>query len=108
MPFLTRWLSEFRFFRKAADLRDSARQTYVTPIEVRTTVGALVRGSARDLSECGMSAIIYGELTVGETVLVKYDHPGAARARTVARQAVVQRKYGQRYSFRFGAPLPIA
>src|SRR5690349_18931070 len=60
------WLSALT--RKAPDRRRTTRHTFDVAIEIRTdTAGATLRGVARDLSEKGMGAIVYGDLSVGDT-----------------------------------------
>ena len=56
-----------------------------------------------------MGAIVYGELAVGDTVWVSYDHPsgGARNEQAVVRQGAVRRRYGHRYGFEFLYPLRI-
>lgn len=60
------------------------------------------RGFARDLSETGMGALVYGDLQPGDEVVVKYIHPKPPTMRQlVARTGRVRNRFGQRYGLEF-------
>jgi len=86
--------------------RQSRRIDFREAIEIRTESGETVPGLARDLSETGMGAIVFGyDLSTDEVVWIKYSHPTGDRVQLVVRQAKVCARYGYRYGFQFTHPL---
>ncbi|MGH9522413.1 MAG: PilZ domain-containing protein [Terriglobales bacterium] len=95
-----RWLRDFGS-KPPTNRRQSPRKPFAAAIEVRTVAGTTFRGVARDLSECGMGAIVYADLSVGDSVVVHYEHPRDASSHLVRRSACVRGRYGSRYGFEF-------
>ena len=84
------------------DRRCAERVPFRQEIEVRKESGVLCRGLARDLSDKGMGAIVFGQdLEQGEQVWIKYNHPRAGRSQLIVRRAIVRSNYGFRYGFEF-------
>ncbi len=91
---LKRWLSAHPWEEK----RRSQRRTIQGEVIVNTADGRMHRGISRDLSETGLAAIIYGDLDVGLTVQLRYEHPEGERQ---ARTAVVRNRHGYKHGFEF-------
>jgi hypothetical protein len=85
-----------------AQTRQAPRFAFRESIEVRTASGAVFWGIARDLSRSGLGAIVFADLQVGDSVVVKYAHPEPpADSQFVVRYARVRGRYGSRYAFEF-------
>lgn len=107
MNALSAWLRSV--ISKPADRRRGARQEFKDSIEIRTDSGQIWRGIARDLSVYGMGAVVYADLRVGDSVLVKYTHPDSlGNTQIVARKAVVRSRLGWRYGFEFQHALNVS
>jgi hypothetical protein len=88
--------------RSFAQTRQAPRFAFTDSIEVRTASGAVFRGIARDLSRRGLGAIVFADLQVDDSVVVKYAHPQrSADSQIVVRYARVRTRYGSRYGFEF-------
>ena len=96
------WVDNLPIVRQAPDRRRSERRNFDAAIEIRAA-GVLLRGAADDLSESGISAVVYGELAVGDVVWIRYEHPASGEqvSKGVVRQSIVRRRHGYRYGFEF-------
>lgn len=97
---LNRWLRGLKP-KPPIERRRSPRTRFTEPIAVRTAAGTTFRGVGRDLSESGLGAIIYGDLDVGDSVIVYYTRRQHAASQFVCRPARVRRRHGSRYGFEF-------
>lgn len=98
---LTRRLRAF-VIKSFAQTRQAPRFAFTDSIEVRAASGVVYRGIARDLSRRGLGAIVFADLQVGDSVLIKYAHPQPpACSQIVVRYARVRGRYGSRYGFEF-------
>lgn len=98
---LTQWLRPFAR-KPLADKRHAPRFPFGSSIEVHIAGGARFLGIARDLSARGLGAIVYADLKVGDSAIVKYAHPHTPTSvGVVARQATVRARYGSRFGFEF-------
>lgn len=91
---LQKWLSP----REREEKRRSERRPIKGEVIVNTDDGRVHRGLSRDLSETGLAAIIYGDLDVGLTVHLRYEHPDGERH---ACTAVVRNRQGYKHGFEF-------
>ena len=106
MNALTAWLRSV--IAKPAERRRWPRHAFKSSREVRTPAGEIWKGIARDLSVLGMGAVVYADLKIGETLLVKYEHPdGSGSVKFVARQARVKSRHGWRYGLEFEHQLDV-
>ncbi len=96
LRYLQKWLSPQPWREK----RRSARRAVRAEVIVNTADGRIHRGISRDLSETGLAAIIYGDLDIGLTVRLQYEHPEGERQ---ARTAVVRNRHGYKHGFEFAA-----
>lgn len=83
-------------------IREAPRFEFAESIEIRAANGTVFRGIARDLSRRGLGAIVFADLQVGDSVVVKYAHPQPSTdSQVVVRHARVRERYGSRYGFEF-------
>ncbi|MGH3429806.1 MAG: PilZ domain-containing protein [Mycobacteriales bacterium] len=97
---LTRWFRGWTN-KPQDERRREPRTPFAGSIEVRTAGGTTFRGVARDLSDGGMGAIVYADLSVGDRVVIYYIHPLERASRFVFRTACVRGRHGSRYGFEF-------
>src|SRR4051794_28485254 len=82
-----------------ADRRRSARVELEALLTAETEDGRRYSGYCRDLSGEGTAALIYGELEIGQRILLAVHNEHKTRP-TVLR-AVVRQNYGLRYGLEF-------
>ena len=88
--------------KPVVERRSAPRLPFTSSIEVRTLTGAIFRGIGRDLSVRGLGAIVFADLQVGDSVVIKYPHPNThTTIQGVRRNARVKARYGNRYGFEF-------
>ena len=97
---LTRWWREFGP-KPPVERRETARAPFTASIQVRTALGITYRGFGRDLSACGMGAIVSADLDVADPVVIYYTHPTRTGTRFLCRSGVVRWRVGSRYGFEF-------
>ena len=88
--------------RSFDQIRQEPRLTFTDSIEVRAASGSSFRGIGRDLSSRGLGAIVFADLQVGDSVLIKYTDPQRTANNQIAvRYARVRSRHGSRYGFEF-------
>src|SRR5512146_344200 len=102
MVTLRTWLEKIFGGPSEADRRRSERRPFHGSITVRTLSGQEYRGVAGDVSDAGVGAIVSGDLTVGQQVVVRFEE----QSRVVHAKAVVRQQYGYRYGFEITETLP--
>ncbi len=100
MSALHRWLQGLRP-QPTVERRRSPRTPSTEPVAVRTASGTTFRGVSRDLSESGLGALVYADLSVGESVIVYFSRHQEGVSQFLCRPAFVRRRNGNRYGFEF-------
>ncbi|HEU5451950.1 MAG TPA: PilZ domain-containing protein [Terriglobales bacterium] len=97
------WLEKIFGGTSDQERRKFERRPFNGSVSVRTQSGQEYRGVGRDISDAGVGAIVSGDLTVGQIVIVRYrDGDTITHAK-----AVVKQQYGYRYGFEIVERLPL-
>jgi len=92
-----------RFLRwnpwRRIDRRLAPRQQFQATISVSKADGHVFKGTGRDISKTGLGALVFGDLSVGELVLLRFQPPSEETEKLM--KAVVRQKLGYRYGFEF-------
>ena len=92
-----------RFLRwnpwRRIDRRLAPRQQFEAKISVSRADGHVFNATGRDISETGVGALVFGDLSVGELVLLRFQPPSEETEKLM--KAVVRQKLGYRYGFEF-------
>lgn len=97
---ITRWLRGLGP-KPRVERRQSARAPFTESVVVRAAGGITFHGIGRDLSETGLGAIVYGDLNIGDSVVIYYTVRESAATKFVYRPACVRRRHGNAYGFEF-------
>ena len=96
------WLEKIFGGGNEQERRRYARRPFHGSVTVRTQSGQEYRGVARDISDTGVGAIVSGDLSVGQNVVVHYQEGNAV----THAKAIVRQQYGYRYGFEILERLP--
>ena len=96
------WLEKIFGGTSGQERRKAERRPFHGSVSVRTQSGQEYRGVGRDISDFGVGAIVSGDLSVGQIVIVHYQE-GIAVTHA---KAVVKQQYGYRYGFEIVERLP--
>ncbi|MBZ5568570.1 MAG: PilZ domain-containing protein [Acidobacteriia bacterium] len=101
---LNRAASALNLSHRIREKRRVPRTKLGSPLAVLTTGNQTYRGVCRDISQCGLGAIVYGDLHVHQNVRLRFDAGGGAETNL---RAVVRNHYGSRYGFEFVDPVDL-